>query len=143
MYKKITSKSKYFYFSVSATLFLLLPTISVYANNPPAGGGPPAGTSFLKIRWSSPLSNITSIEGLILALLEGLIVIAIPIVVLMIIYAGFMYSTARGNAEQIKKATTALTYAIIGGILIIGAVAITDILKETICDFRVAGADGC
>ena len=65
------------------------------------------------------------IEALIIRILEALIIIAIPIIVLMIIYGGFMYVTARGNADQIRKATAALTYAIIGGVMVIAATAIT------------------
>lgn len=77
-----------------------------------------------------------SFEDLLLALLNIFVIIATPIIILFIIYAGFLYVTARGNAEQVKKATTALTYAIIGGILVIGAVAITEGVKNVVDSFR-------
>lgn len=83
-------------------------------------------TSFIKV---------DSIEGLLSAILSIFIVIATPIIVLYIIYAGFLYVTARGNAEQIKTATTALTYAIIGGVIIIGSVAISVIFKNIVDSF--------
>ena len=104
----------------------------------------PAALAIIDITFDNPLRDeAQSAEGLILVILNALITIAIPIVTLMIIYAGFLYVTARGNAEQTKKATTALTYAIIGAILIIGAVAITGIMQETICEFRPDGTAGC
>jgi len=59
-------------------------------------------------------------------------VLATPIIVIFIIYGGFLYVTARGNTEQISQATKTLTYAIIGGILIIGAVAISQIVGDTV-----------
>ncbi len=58
--------------------------------------------------------------------------LATPIIVIFIIYGGFLYVTARGNTEQISQATKTLTYAIIGGILIIGAVAISQIVGDTV-----------
>lgn len=76
-----------------------------------------------------------SIEELVLAVLNILIVIATPIIVLFIIYAGFLYVTAQGNAEQTKQATRALTYAIIGGVLILGAVALAEVLKNIVAAF--------
>tara|TARA_B100001989_G_C24335965_1_gene362486 strand:- start:2 stop:349 length:348 start_codon:yes stop_codon:yes gene_type:complete len=89
----------------------------------------------IRYTLESPIA-VTSIEGLLLAILNAFIVIAIPIVVLFIIYSGFLYVTARGNVEQTKKATTSLTYAIIGGVILIGAVAITEIVANVVDAFR-------
>ncbi|MBP6924043.1 MAG: hypothetical protein KBC62_00140 [Candidatus Pacebacteria bacterium] len=79
--------------------------------------------------------RVSSIQELLLILLNLVIIIATPIVVLFIILAGFKYVTARGNPAQIQEATQALTYAIIGGVLIIGAVAIADIIKNLVNAF--------
>lgn len=79
--------------------------------------------------------GVDSIEELLLVLLDVFMVIAIPIIVLFIIYAGFMYVTARGNAEQIQQATRALTYAVIGGVLVVGAVALSEILANLVESF--------
>lgn len=92
------------------------------------------GSELFEIRWNNPLS-VGTIEELILALLNIAMVIAIPIITLFIVYAGFLYVTAQGNAEKVRTATTALTFAIIGAILIIGAVAVTTILGTTINEF--------
>jgi len=77
----------------------------------------------------------TSIEGLLLAILNIFVIIATPIIVLFIIYAGFLYVTARGNADQVGKATRALTYAIIGGVIVIGAVAISQVVANVVGAF--------
>lgn len=77
----------------------------------------------------------TSIEGLLLAILEIFIIIATPLIVLYIIYAGFLYVTARGNTQQVEQATRALTYAIIGGVIILGAVALSNIIGGVVGSF--------
>lgn len=84
----------------------------------------------------NPLSGITSVNDLLVAILNVLIIIATPIIVIFIILAGFKYVTARGNASQIEEAHKALTYAIIGGVLIIGAVAISAIVSDLVNAFR-------
>lgn len=83
----------------------------------------------------NPLSNINTIPDLLLAILNIVIVIAVPIIILFIIIAGFQYVTARGNATQTQNASRALMYAIIGGLLIIGAVAITEIIRNIVAAF--------
>lgn len=73
-----------------------------------------------------------SAEELVVAILRIFITLATPVIVLFIIFAGFKYVTAQGNAQQVQEATRALTYAIIGAVLIIGAVAISQIIASTV-----------
>ncbi|MCA9368000.1 hypothetical protein KC887_07125 [Candidatus Kaiserbacteria bacterium] len=80
----------------------------------------------------SHLKNIGSFSDLLLAILNIFIVLATPIVVLFIIIAGFKYVTARGNANQVGEATRAITYALVGGLLILGAVAIAGIITNVV-----------
>lgn len=96
---------------------------------PPGTGG--GGLSF---KLQNPIA-FDSIEKLLVAILNIIIVIATPIVVIFIILAGFKYVTARGNPAKITEATQALTYAIIGGVLIIGAVAIARIIANLVGAF--------
>ena len=84
----------------------------------------------------NPLGDVDSLEEVLVALLNAFIVIAIPIIVFVIVYSGFLYVSARGNAEQIKKATTSLTYAIIGAVLILGAVVLSEILANIVRSFE-------
>ena len=91
----------------------------------------------LSYTLDSPLDDrIGSIESLLTTILNALLVIAVPIIVFFIIFAGFKYVTARGNPEEIKTATRMLTYAIIGGVLILGGVAIAEIIKGIVESFR-------
>ncbi|MCA9360432.1 hypothetical protein KC730_00905, partial [Candidatus Kaiserbacteria bacterium] len=63
------------------------------------------------------------------------IIMATPIVIFYLIYAGFLYVTARGNPEKIKVASQALLYGVIGGVILIGAVAITQIVQNVVNAF--------
>lgn len=83
--------------------------------------------------------NFGSLEELLVGILNIFIVLATPIIVLFIIYAGFLYVTAQGNAQQVQQATRALTYAIIGAVLILGAVAISEVIQATVSSFTAGG----
>lgn len=80
--------------------------------------------------------GITTIEGLLVAILNIFIIIATPIIVLFIIYAGFLYVTAQGNTQQVQQATRALTYAIIGAILVLGSVALAQVIENVVTSFK-------
>ena len=90
-----------------------------------------------EIEFKSPLKDsITSLEGLVKTLLNVLIVLAAPIVVFFIILAGFKYVTAQGDPGKLEDAKRALVYAIIGGVIIVGATAIFEIIVNTINAFK-------
>lgn len=101
---------------------------------PPTTPGNGGAQGDLKYSLQNPLA-FDSIQGFIVAILNIIIVIATPIVVIFIILAGFKYVTARGDASKVQEATRALTYSVIGGVLIIGAVAIAEIIKNLITSF--------
>ena len=102
----------------------------LYAPSVSAQG--PSGSS---VELDNPL-KVDTIEELLYEILQIFIVIATPIVIFFIIYAGFMYVTARGNPANLEKAHRALIYALIGGVLIIGAVAIGEIIKNLVESFK-------
>lgn len=83
----------------------------------------------------NPIGGVASIDGLLLAILQMVMIIATPIIVFFIIYAGFLYVTARGNPEQIKQASKALTYGVIGGVIIAGSLAIMTIMEDVVNSF--------
>jgi len=81
---------------------------------------------------NNPLdSSISTIPAFFIAVINILMIFAIPFIVLFIIYAGFLYVSARGNAETIKKAHAALLYALIGGLLILGSRTLLTIISNT------------
>jgi hypothetical protein len=89
--------------------------------NPPAGG---TGVSI-----PNPIGSGT-FQDLVERIARYLFQIGIPIAVIMILYAAFLYMTAGGSEEKVNKAHKALTYAVIGlGILFL-AWGITSLVKE-------------
>lgn len=85
--------------------------------------------------FNNPIAAFPTIADLFVAILNVMIVVSTPIVVFFIIYAGFMYVTARGNPEKIKIASKALVYGIIGGVVILGSIAIMEIIKNLVNAF--------
>ena len=79
----------------------------------------------------NPLAT-DSIIGLFQVLLDIVMVFAVPIIVFFIIYAGFLYVTARGDAGKIQQAHQALLYAVLGGLLILGANVLIDVVQGTV-----------
>lgn len=120
-FSKLKTKAYHFYGLLTLSLFPLI----ILAQAP--SGSTVTLTNYL---------NVTTIEELLEAILTILITLATPIIIFFIIYGGYLYVTARGNPEQIKTATTALTYAIIGGVIIIGAVAIGTIIGNLVGAFK-------
>lgn len=77
-----------------------------------------------------------NIQQLFEALIDIVLVFAVPIVVFFIIYAGFLYVTARGNESVIEQAHKALLFALIGGILILGARVLITVVQGTVDSIR-------
>tara|TARA_B100000508_G_scaffold64300_2_gene50427 strand:+ start:2577 stop:2858 length:282 start_codon:yes stop_codon:yes gene_type:complete len=87
--------------------------------------------------FNNPLTftNIGGPGGLLDAVLGVVMVFAIPIIVFFFIWAGFLYVTARGNPDQIAQARRALMYGMIGGVVILGAFAITAMITGVVGAF--------
>lgn len=111
------------------TLLLGLMVVPVAAQQ--TTGGTP---QIQPVTLDNPL-RVNSIEELLVAILNIFMVLMIPVIVFFIILAGFKYVTAQGNSGQIEEATTTFTYAIIGGVLILAAVAIAEIIRNTVDSF--------
>ena len=127
MLKSFSRKITAFNSVALATLLTYAPAVFAQTPGPTT---PASQTVILK----NPLT-VTSLEELLVAILNIVVIIAIPIIVFFIIYSGFLYVTARGNASQVEQATRSLTYAIIGGVLIIGAIAIAEIVENLVTSF--------
>lgn len=69
-------------------------------------------------------------------LLRAVVYIALPIISIFIVYAGFMFITAQGNTEKLAQARNNFLYVVIGAILILGAWAIAQLVGGTINELR-------
>lgn len=85
---------------------------------------------------SKPIESVTEF---IERILNIVIMIGIPIVVLAIIWAGFLYIKAQGNPEKLKEANKTLIWTVVGAALLMGAWAIANAIKETVVEIGTEG----
>jgi len=76
--------------------------------------------------------NTNTVDEFIKVVLVGVIKIGIPIIVLALVYCGFLFVSARGNSEKISKAKDALLYTIIGAAVLLGSWAIAELISSTV-----------
>ena len=62
-----------------------------------------------------------TIPCFIQGILKIVVRVGIPVAVFFIVYAGFLFVTARGNEQQLEKAKHAITWALIGSAILLGA----------------------
>jgi hypothetical protein len=80
----------------------------------------------------NPLRNINNFEQFVEALLRVVINIGFPILILFIVYAGFLFVTAQGSEEKLKKAKQTFFWTIVGAAIFLGAWALAVLIKTTI-----------
>jgi hypothetical protein len=101
--------------------------------------GGPGTTTGVKITTGikNPLSSTFSdIPSFIKGVLKAVLIIGIPIITLAIIYSGFLFVTAQGNSEQLKKAKKAILYTLIGAALLLGSMVITEAIQKSVEDIK-------
>lgn len=109
-----------------SSLFLLLVPVFVLAGGPPNSG--------YNILIPNPLiggtNNLYSFISLVIN--NVLMPLGGVVVVIYIIYSGFLFVTARGNETKLATAKRAFMYAVIGTAILLGAWAISLAIKATI-----------
>lgn len=88
--------------------------------NNPTGGG-----------LSNPISSNTLIE-FVEKLLNIVIQVGTPVLVVMIIWVGFKFVTARGNTNKLSEAKEALMWTLIGAAIVLGAFVISGAIQATV-----------
>lgn len=76
--------------------------------------------------------NTNSLPELLHAILKGVVEIGAIFLTFMIVYVGFLFVAARGNSEKLSSARTALVWTIIGGLILLGAEAISLVIQNTV-----------
>jgi len=125
---------RYFFGCTCFSLILFAMTISsVFA----ATGSPELPGARGAVEVSNPVTidnpiKAKSIQGLFEVILDIILVFAVPIIVFFIMFAGFKYVMAQGNSEAISEANKMLLFALIGGVLILGANVLIDVIQGTV-----------
>ena len=110
-------------------LVWMLNTGSVWADQ---GGGQSdsAGTTKGQPSITDPL-GVGGIQGLFNRIIDGLLLLAGPIAVIMLIYAGYLFVTAADNEEKVKTARSTIKYVVIG----IAVLVLSKAIVYVACDF--------
>ena len=113
--------------------FLLLPFALVLANfHGDSGPGPGSDNKLL-----NPLrSEFSTLDKFLTGLLDVLVQIAFPIIVLAVIYTGFLFVVARGNKDKLEEAKRAFLWTVIGGLVVLGAAALSKAIEGTVNQLR-------
>ena len=121
---------------LAATILLLGITSVAYAA--PASGCQPGQSTYC-----NPISlpgadgtPIKTIPEFLLALVDIVFLFGMPIIVLFIIYAGFLFVTAGDNESQISKARTTIFWTLIGAAVLIGAKVIAMAIQTTVLSLQ-------
>ncbi len=115
-------------------VFLLLPVFAFAQPSTNTGDTPPVISGNTPVGLTNPIKGVNSIEKLLVLVLNNIVIpIGSVVVVIMIIYAGFLFVTARGNADKIEDARRTLLYVVIGAAILLGSVVIAAAIGGTLC----------
>lgn len=76
--------------------------------------------------------KFSSVEKFVEGFLRAIVIIALPLITVFIVYAGFKFIAARGNPEGLNDAKRNITYVIMGAILILSAWVLATMIGGTI-----------
>lgn len=84
-------------------------------------------------KLDNPLSKqFSDIPKFIEGFLRAIVIIALPLITIFIVYAGFLFIKARGNSSELTDAKKNFYYVIIGAILILSAWVLATLIGGTV-----------
>ena len=112
------------YYTIQAALLSSLLPYLVNAQSAQEGGG----------KLINPLSGDMSFMEFITFLVKDVLVglIAPIVLTLALLYTGFMFIMAQGKEQELARAKNMFFFVIIGGILLLGAYVILEVLVNTV-----------
>ena len=81
---------------------------------------------------TNPLNNIDSLPEFLNAILGAVVQLGTIVLILALVYVGFLFVVAQGNEEKIKSARSALFWTVIGGLVLLGAQTIGMVISSTV-----------
>lgn len=77
-------------------------------------------------------SGSTDMKNVLDKILNSIVVLLTPVLVLMLIYSGYLFVIGRGNTEKITEAKKTLTYTLIGAVIVVAASGIAHVIENTV-----------
>jgi hypothetical protein len=75
--------------------------------------------------------KVCSLEALLDLVLVAVIRIGTIVLIMMLVWVGFLFVTARGNEEKLRDARRAFFWTIIGGLILLGARGLSAVIQST------------
>ncbi len=97
------------------------------------------GTNTSGVTLMNPLQGGTSLESFLNTILSFVIRIGAIVVVLMLVYVGYLFVVAQGSDSKLTDARKALLWTIIGALILLGAQAISLGIQSTVQALSVGG----
>lgn len=111
-------------------LCVFLAPVGAYAAGDAGDNENPSNESVTLINPLGP--GGATLEGFLGSILDLVIRIGSIVVVVMLVYVGFLFVAAQGNATKLESARKALIWTIIGALVLLGAKAIAVGIQATV-----------
>lgn len=111
-------------------VFILIPAVAM-AQSGSGNFGSPSGNFGGPGTLSNPL-NFESVCGFFKALFNAALMLGIPVATLFIVWSGFMFVLARGNAAALQTARRNAAFVAIGVAVFLGAWFLSQVIAATI-----------
>jgi hypothetical protein len=99
------------------------------------------GTGFSATTKAAGLSGTADIATIAGGLIRGLLGLVGVIFLLLMVYAGFLWTTAGGNQDRVDKAKKIIVAAVIGAVLVFSAYTITDFVLVSLVGTEIIGGE--
>ncbi len=86
----------------------------------------------IRVKLDNPLGDTDSLPALLGKILDAAVIILTPLVVLMLVYSGFLFVKAQGNPEGLGEAKKTLMYVLIGAAIVLCAKGLSIFVQSTI-----------
>lgn len=83
----------------------------------------------------NPFGSQTSLTDIVINIINFAVGLIGLIALVMFIYGGFVILTAHGNAEQMKKGTHTLVYAVVGMVVVLTSYSVLNYLFTNVFNF--------
>ena len=97
----------------------------------------PPGNTGSSVKLVNPLGpGSTTLESFLKSILDFVIRLGAIIVVIMLVYVGFKFVSARGDPGELSKAKDMLLWTVIGALVLLGSQVLADGIQATVKAFR-------
>ena len=84
---------------------------------------------------NNPIPSYGTLPAFIQMLLTLFMFIMTPVLVLAVVYTGFLFVTAQGNEKSLGDAKKALVWTLAGAVIVLGAKVIAEMIRGTMSVF--------